>query len=111
MGAAEHIEGLLEIAVVRQSPPVSRKERPVAGMRDGGLLEHGNSLGALARRPERLAVSQRRVRVFGIGAVARAIKSQPAGGFGAAALLVFIAERACDVRQAISLATAQRKNQ
>ena len=45
VGAAEDVEGLLKIAVVRQRPPIAGEQRLVAGMSDGGLLEHGHRLG------------------------------------------------------------------
>ena len=73
MGAGEHVERLLEIAVVGQRPAVSREQRLVAGMADGGLLEHGGGLGALPGGAQRLAIGQRRVGILGIGAVALAI--------------------------------------
>ena len=47
VGAAEDVEGLLKIAVVRQRPPIAGKQRLVAGMGDAGLLEHGHRLGLL----------------------------------------------------------------
>ena len=48
MGAAEHVEGLLEIAVVRQRAAVGGEQQLVAGMGDGGLFEHRNRLRPLS---------------------------------------------------------------
>ena len=56
MGAAEDIEGLLEIAIVRQRSPITGEQGLVAGMSDRGLFEHGDRLGLLPRGPERLAI-------------------------------------------------------
>lgn len=56
MGAAEDVEGLLEIAVVCQRSPVTRKQGFVAGVGDRDLFEHGDRLGLLSRGPERLSV-------------------------------------------------------
>ena len=83
MGAAEDIEGLLEIAVVRQRSPVTGKKRLVTGMSDRGLLEHRDRLGPLPRGAERLSVFQRRVGILGIGAKAIAIKFQSRRGSAA----------------------------
>jgi hypothetical protein len=44
VGAAQHIECLLEIAVVPQRAPIAGKQRLVAGMSDAGLLDHRNRL-------------------------------------------------------------------
>ena len=74
MGAGEHVEGLLKIAVVRERPPIAGEQRLVAGMSDGGLLEHGYRLGFLARGAERLAVLQRGVGILGAGTEAFAEK-------------------------------------
>ena len=48
MGAAQHVKGLLEIAVVGERAAVRREQLFVAGMRQRGLLEHGGGLGTLA---------------------------------------------------------------
>ena len=69
MRTAEYVEGLLEIAVVDQCPAVGRKQRLVAGMRDGGLFQHGSRLAALSRTPQRLAVGQGRFDILGVGTV------------------------------------------
>ena len=57
MGAAEHVEGRLRIAVVGERAAVSGEQRLVAGMGDGGLFEHGGGLRALAGGAQRLAVA------------------------------------------------------
>ena len=75
MGAREHVERLLEIAVVGERPAVAGEQRLVAGMGDGGLFEHGDRLGALPGGAQRLAIGQRRIGILGIGAVALAIDS------------------------------------
>ena len=62
VGAAEHVEGLLEIAVVRQRAAVAGEQRLVAGMGDRGLFEHRNRLGLLSWRraaPCRIAAPRR----------------------------------------------------
>ena len=48
MGAAEHLEGLLEIAVVGQRAAIGGEQQLVAGMSDGGLLEHRDRLRPLS---------------------------------------------------------------
>ena len=73
MGLRQHIEGLLEIAVVGERAAVVGQQRLVAGIGDGRLLQHGGGLGALAIGTQRLAIGQRRVGILGIGAVALAI--------------------------------------
>ena len=73
MGAAEHVEGRLRIAVVGERAAVGGEQRLVAGMGDRGLFEHGGGLRALAGGAERLAVAQRRLGILGIGAIALAI--------------------------------------
>jgi hypothetical protein len=73
VGAAENIERLLEIAIVGQRAAVSGEQRLVAGMGDGGLLEHGDGLGALSGGAERLAVAQGRVGILGVAAITLAI--------------------------------------
>ena len=56
MGAAEDVERLLEIAVVRQRSPVAGQQRLVAGVGDRGLFEHRDRLGPLPRGAQRLSV-------------------------------------------------------
>ena len=73
MGAAEHVEGRLRIAVVGERAAVSGQQRLVAGMGDGGLFEHGGGLRPLAGGAQRLAVSQCRLGILGIGAISLAI--------------------------------------
>ena len=85
MGAAQNIERLLEIAVVGEGPAITGEQRLVAGMGQGGLLEHGDRLGALPGRAERLAIAQGGVRVLGIGAIALSVSvyRAPRIGIGA----------------------------
>ncbi len=73
VGAGEHVERLLEIAVVGQRPAVAGEQRLVAGMGDGGLFEHGGGLGALPGGAQRLAIGQRGIGILGVGAIAFAI--------------------------------------
>ena len=73
MGAREHIERLLEIAVVGERAAITGEQRLVAGMSDGGLFEHGGGLGALPGGAQRLAIGQSGIGILGIGAVAFAI--------------------------------------
>ena len=82
MGAREHVERLLEIAVVGQRAAVAGEQRLVAGMGDGGLLQHGDGLGALAGGAQRLAIGQCRVGILGIGAIALAIDLDGAARIG-----------------------------
>ena len=87
MGAAENVEGGLRIAIVGERAAVTGEQRLVAGMGDGGLLEHGGGLGALSGGAQRLAIAQRRVGILGIGAVALTINFHGAtriirGGLG-----------------------------
>src|SRR5882724_8565787 len=49
VGAAENVECLLEIAIVRKRSPISGKKRLVTGVSDGGLFEHRYRLGPLPR--------------------------------------------------------------
>ena len=74
MGARENIERLLEIAVIGERAAIAGEQRPVAGMGDGGLFEHGDRLAALPRGAQRLAISQCGIGILGIGAIALAIK-------------------------------------
>ena len=85
MGAREHVERLLEIAVVGQRPAESGEQRLVAGMGDGGLFEHGGGLGALPGGAQRLAIGQRGVGILGIGTVALAGDFRRAPRIGAGA--------------------------
>ena len=73
MGAAEHVEGGLRIAVVGERAAVAGEQRLVAGIGDGGLFEHGDGLGALPGGAQRLAIGERRVGILGIGAIALAV--------------------------------------
>ncbi len=73
MGLRQHVERLLEVAIVGQRPAVGREQALVAGMGDGGLFEHGGSLRALAVGAQRLAIGQRRVGILRVGAIAIAI--------------------------------------
>ena len=73
MGAAEHVEGGLRIAVVGQRAAVGGQQFLVAGMSDGGLFEHGGGLCALAGGAQRLAVGQGHRHILGVGAVPLAI--------------------------------------
>ena len=72
MGARQHVERLLETAVVGQRAAESGQQRLVAGMGDGGLFEHRRRLGALPGGAQRLAIGQRGVGILGIGAIALA---------------------------------------
>jgi hypothetical protein len=74
MGAAEHVEGRLRIAVVGQRAAVGGQQHFVAGMRDGRLFEHGGGLRTLTVGAEGLSISQRRVDILGIGAISLAIR-------------------------------------
>ena len=82
MGAGKHVERPLEIAVVGERAAVAGEQRLVAGMGDGGLLEHRNRLGALPGGAERLAIAQRGVDILGIGAIAFAIDFDGAARIG-----------------------------
>ena len=73
VGAGEHVEGRLRVAVVGERAAVSGQHRLVAGMGDGGLFEHGGSLGALPGGAQRLAVGQCHLGVLGVGAIALAV--------------------------------------
>jgi hypothetical protein len=62
---AEHVEGLLEIAVVGQRAAVGGEQLAVAGIGDGGLLENRDRLRALSfalarYRSARVSVSRRK---------------------------------------------------
>ena len=70
MGAAENVEGLLEIAVVGECPAIAGKQRLVAGVGDCGLFEHRDGLRPLSGRAERPSISQSRVGILRIGAIA-----------------------------------------
>ncbi len=72
MRAAEHVEGLLEIAIVGERAAVAGEQRLVAGMGEHGLLEHRDRLGALAGLAQRLAVVERDVGIARLGAIALA---------------------------------------
>ena len=111
MGAAEDVEGLLEIAIVRQRAPVSGKQRLVLGLGDRRLLEHGDRLGALPGGAQRLCVLQRRLGVLGVGAIAIAIGVEIASRIGGAACFGLLAQRARDVGRAIGLAAAEPEHQ
>ena len=73
MRAPEDLERLLEITIVGQSAAMAGQQRLVAGMGDGGLLEHGDGLGALPGGAKRLAVAQGGVGILGVAAIALAI--------------------------------------
>ena len=103
----EHVERLLEIAVVGERAAIGGEQRLVAGMGDGGLFEHGDGLGALPGGAQRLAVAQRGLGILGIGAIALAID------FGGAARIgigdcgsAFERQRARDVGHGLAAAKA-----
>ena len=52
--AAEHFERLLVVAGVGERPAIGAEQRLVVRIVDRGLLEHGDGLGALAGRAQRL---------------------------------------------------------
>jgi hypothetical protein len=70
VGAGENVERLLEITIVGERPAIAAEHRLVAGNGDGGLLEHGYGLGALAAGAQRVAIAERGVGILGIGAIA-----------------------------------------
>ena len=62
MGAAKHVEGLLEIAVVGQRPPIAGQQRLVAGVRDAWPARAPPPPGPVARwraAPWRIAAPHR----------------------------------------------------
>ena len=71
--AAQHVEGLLEIAVVGERAAVSGEHRLVGGVGDRTLFEHGDGLRALTGGAQRHSVTKGSVGIPGIGAVALAI--------------------------------------
>ena len=73
MRARQHVERLLEIAVVGERAAPAGEQRLVAGIGDAGLLQHGGGLGTLAVGAQRLAIGERGVGILGIGAIALAI--------------------------------------
>jgi hypothetical protein len=87
MGAAEDIECLLEIAIVRECPPITGNEGLVTGVCDRGLFKHGDCLGPLPGCPQRPSVLQRRLDVIGFGAIPISVKFHGAHGFGGGAYL------------------------
>jgi len=50
MGLGEYVERLLEVAVIGKCATEACEQQFVAGMGDGGLFEHGDSLRALTSR-------------------------------------------------------------
>ena len=82
MGAGEHVERLLKMAIVGQRSAIAGEQRPVTGMGDGGLFEHGDGLGALPGSAKRLAIAQGVIGVLGIGAMALAINIDGAARIG-----------------------------
>ena len=111
MGLAEHVEGLLEIAVVGERAAIAGQQRLVAGIGDRRLLQHRHRLRLLSRGPQRLAVLQGRVGVLQVGAITClghldiAPRISGAAGFG------FVAERAGNVRRRdLAAAKPQREN-
>ena len=94
MGTAEDVEGLFEIAVVRERPPVSGLQHIVLGLDNRRLLEHRDRLGALPRGAQRLSVLQRRLGIPGVGTKALAIGIQIASWIRGMACLRVLAQRA-----------------
>ena len=111
MGAGEDVEGLLKIAVVRQRTSMSGEQRPVSGMSDAGLFEHGDRLGFLSGGAERLAELQGGVGVLGVGAETIASKLEVAPRVGGAAGVGFFSQRSRDVGGARGLAATQPQQQ
>ncbi len=111
MRLTEHIERLLEIAVVGQGPPIAGQQRLVAGMRDRGLFEHGDGLRALPRGSQRLAVLQGCVGIVGIGAKALAIAIEIIPGRGGLAFFRGVAQRPRDIGGRGGLAAAKPQRQ
>jgi hypothetical protein len=107
MGARQHVERLLEIAVVGERPAVGREQILVAGMGDGGLFEHSGGLRPLAVGAERLAIGQRRVGVLGIGAKAIAIGFRRALRIGIGRGVRLAGDRARDVGYGLAAAEAR----
>jgi hypothetical protein len=85
MSAAEHVQGLIEIAGLRQRTAVSAEHGRVARIGKRHPLEDGDRLCALPGRAQRLRVVQRRVDVAGTGAILLSVDSKvvPPVGVGA----------------------------
>ena len=111
MRAAEHVEGLLEIAVVGERAAIAGEQRLVAGMGEHGLLQHRDRLRALAGVAQRLAVFEREVGIAGLGAIALAQAVHVRPGVGLAGCFRLAAERAGDVVEARGLAAAEGEHQ
>ena len=112
MGAGEHIERLLEIAVVGQRAAIAGEQRLVAGIGDGGLFEHGDGLGALPGGAQRLAIGQRGVGILGIGAIAFAVgfDRAPRIGLGSRRGIGLRGDRSRDVGHGLAAAEAGGQN-
>jgi hypothetical protein len=110
MGAAEDVECLLEIAIVRQRSPITGKKRLVIGMKERGLFEYGDRLRALSRGSERRPILQRRFGVLGVGAIAIAKRVHLTPGVRGVVRFGF-AQRPRDVRCAVGLAAAKPQRQ
>ena len=72
VGAVEHVERLLVVAVVGERPAVGAEHDTIVRIVDRRLLEHGRGLRALADGAQRLGVADRRIRIGRLGAVALA---------------------------------------
>src|SRR3954453_10472729 len=72
VSAVEHVERLLEAAVVGERPTIGAEHDTVLGVLDRRLLQYGFSLRTLADRTQRLGVTDRRLGIARLGAVALA---------------------------------------
>ena len=66
----EDFESLLVIADIGERAAIGPEDSHVLGIVQGGLLEHRNSLGALAIAPQRLGIIDGSLRIAGICAIA-----------------------------------------
>ena len=85
MGAAEHVERLVEVAGVGQRAAIGAKQRHVVRIADRGLLQHRDRLGALFGGAQRPRIIEGRFGIAGIFAIALAPDFERLPPFGFAA--------------------------
>ncbi len=110
MGVRQHVERLLEIAIVGERPAIAGEQRLVTGMGEGSLFEHGDGLGALSGGAQRLAIGQRGVGILGIGAIALAINLNRAPRIGIGTGLGLCRQRSRNIGHGLAAAEPGGQN-
>ena len=80
MGAADNLQGLLEVAVRRKRPAIGSEQAPVVGICNRRLLQHGDRLFAVPRGPQAPGVGELRLGILPAGWSGSARPKRPRPG-------------------------------